>query len=132
MDEKELIKWGMGILGTLLVSAIVAVFKWGQAVGTRITRIEAVLSLWSESMARVLHSPHTPELDKLLEKYLNRHYELSNDEWTRLRELCNEIEANKDEGKESRALAGFLAVVAEHKLAMPPRKMMGHEEAGTG
>lgn len=96
----------------------------------RVTRVEAVLALFGEKAAKILHSPHTPELDSLLEKYISRNYELSFEEWQRLLLFCETIENDKSGGTEERALAAWLSAISHHKLRMPPpsRKMASHAE----
>lgn len=88
--------------------------------GEKIVRIETMLEIQGKTMARSLHSPHTPELDALLEKYYARNYELSYKEWERLLDLCNRaIEDNA--GTEKADYAEFLAGVCHHKLRhLPP------------
>ncbi len=93
----------------------------------RIVKLETVLALLGEKAAKILHSPHTPELDALLEKYLDRYYELSYEEWQRLIHMCQEIEDDNKQSKECRALAAIVLAIASHKLFLAPPKATKHE-----
>lgn len=94
--------------------------------GERLIKVETILALIGEKAAKILHSPHTPELDALLEKYYDRHYELSFQEWARLKEMCIDIENNHDEPKEGRVLAAIIATFCDHKLAIDSGKPNKH------
>lgn len=92
----------------------------------RLTKIETLIEVWGTKAASILHSPHTPELDALLEKYADRHYELTMAEWRRLLDLCEEIERDTTIERERRSLAGWLAMVAHHKLFDDPPEAQKH------
>lgn len=102
-----------------------------QDMAVRVTRLETILSMAGEKAARILHSPHTPELDRLLEHYWDHHYDLSTAEWKRLAEICGEIERNMGEDPEKRALAAGLGLLAAHKLCVPTQRPGRHAGAGT-
>lgn len=87
----------------------------------RIIRLETFAEIQGRDLARRLHSPHSPVLDRLLEKYYDRHYELSTKEWQELLEECQK--AIKDnEGDEKADFAEFLVGVCHHKLMHDPPK----------
>lgn len=71
-----------------------------------------------EKLAKALHNDDDNlVIDALLDKYLDRHYELSYEEWLALKNRCNAILENKEVSKLERSLAGMLAGVCEHKIA---------------
>lgn len=117
MTIQTLVFWMLGTAGTLVGSGVVAYV----AVVQRITRLEASWELLGIKAAKILHSPDDHhQIDGLLEKYVDRHYELTFDEWRRLMEVCAEIENNKELPKGERILAAFLGAVSHHKLRLPP------------
>lgn len=92
----------------------------------RVSRLEAVMALFGEKAAKILHSPHTPELDALLEKYCDRNYTLSLAEWKNLLDMMEEIENDQKRPKEERALAAVISVMASRTLSLPPSKPHKH------
>lgn len=84
----------------------------------RVTRIETLFEILGEKFAKVLHSPHTPELDSYLEKYVDKGYELSFNEWRELMERCEAIENDLANPKDQRLLAAFVSALCHHKLAL--------------
>lgn len=98
----------------------------GSAVATyvilvqRITRVETIISMWNTKFAEILHSPHTPELDALLEKlvksYRDKHFDLTMAEWTELQKMTCELENDTTLAKGERMLAGMVNATCEHKL----------------
>lgn len=93
----------------------------------RLIRIETMLELWGHKSAMVLRSPHSPELDGMLDKYVNRDYELTKDEWLRLNCMCEEIESNVSLPKQERALAALISATCHHKLSLPPIQVRKHD-----
>lgn len=89
----------------------------------RLSIVETVLKMIGKNAAKALHSPHTPELDALLEKYLktytDRHYEMSRDEWKDLKDKCNIIIEDLTISKGERLLAGIIDALCSHKLELP-------------
>ncbi len=70
-----------------------------------------------EKLAKALHNDDDNlVIDALLDKYLDRSYELSYEEWQALKDRCNAILENKSISKLERSLAGMLAGVCEHKI----------------
>lgn len=117
----------MVIDASLVAVAISTLTLAGTGIGAyvsviqRLTRVEAVISLFGEKAAKMLHSPDNHHgIDDLLDKYLDRNYELSFDEWTELKTKCEAIEANKSLSHGERILAAFLSALAHHKLLLPP------------
>lgn len=109
------------ILG-LLIAWLVALTGMWQYHAIQSTKIKAALLSFSKDAAKILHSPHTPELDKLLEKYYDFHYELSWAEWQSLEKICGAMVDNESEPKQQRLIAAFLRAVCQHKLHEPPDK----------
>lgn len=118
-----LILGAYGVAGAALKIALAAyrhISDRSEEHGEKIVRIETMLEIQGKTMARKLHSPHTPELDALLEKYYARHYELNMKEWERLLDLC-EAAIKENEGTDKADYAEFLAGVCHHKLMhLPP------------
>ncbi len=87
----------------------------------RLVRIETTIDLLGENAAKILHSPHDPfKLDSLLDKYIDRHYEMSPDEWGQLLKQCEVVMNDHSVSKNERLLAGTLAAVCHHKLRHDP------------
>lgn len=84
----------------------------------RLTRIETLFEILGEKFAKVLHSPHTPELDSYLEKYIDNGYEMSFQEWRELMGRCEAIENDQACPKDQRLLAAFVSALCHHKLTL--------------
>lgn len=95
----------------------------------RISKLEAVLSMVADKAANILHSPHTPELDSLLEKYGKQNYSLTCEEWSRLIGLTDEIETDLSVPKPERVLAGFINAIARHKIKLSVSPTDKHEDS---
>ena len=52
----------------VLVSFLGGAVIWAMAFSQRVARMEVVIELLSDKAARILHSPHTPELDAFIER----------------------------------------------------------------
>lgn len=93
-----------------------------------VTRITAVLLTVSKQAAAVLH--HEDDryaIDRLLEKYIERHHDLSFDEWQELFAKTKAIIDNPEIAKGERIaatllhdLARFCNELSQHKLALKP------------
>jgi hypothetical protein len=77
------------------------------------------LKVFSKEAAKILHSPHTPELDSLLEGYIDHNGELTLSEWIKMQELCQNIVDESNEDKERRTLAAFWVAMSQHKQRKP-------------
>lgn len=108
----QILQWAVGGVYVCIAAGVAFAFNNVQ----RITRIEALIETIGINAAKVLHSPHTPELDELLEKYIDRNYELSVEEWAALYKMCDAILHDLTLSKQERGLAGFVTALAEHKL----------------
>ncbi len=94
----------------------------------RVVSLEAVFNILGEKAAKLLHSDDDPyQIDSLLDKYLDRHYELSFAEWEALLAKCSVIEENKVLSKDERLLAGWISAVCHHKLRRPPPEKRKYE-----
>ena len=114
--------WVIGGLSGVFLLAIIAAIKSHSDLSTRVTKLEAVMALFGQKAAKILHSPHDPYgIDYLLDKYLDRHYELTIMEWEALWHQCELIEEDKSKPKDERTLAAWLSAVAQHKLFKPPK-----------
>lgn len=104
--DKEIALWIIGLFVTVVVAPVVGfILTRSFSHGDRLTKIETDIS-WirdtfavaGKKAARVLHSPHTPVLDALLEKYeaetiswseVNRLYKM-------LEDIINDLKLGKD------------------------------------
>lgn len=131
MPNQEVILWiggvCMGLIGGLLLilwKVVDARHKdHGDKIDTLIksnATIEAKIELWWKSLgskaAKILHSPHTPELDGLLEKVQAE--QLSASELSRLTLLLEEMENDKTEELPRRELAAHLLVTLCAKYSL--------------
>lgn len=88
----------------------------------RVTKLEArfemFVSLVGTKVAKALHSPTNHlGIDALLEEYINRHHELSLEQWRQLHIMCENIMiAQEHVSHGEKAMAAFMAAVCEHKL----------------
>jgi hypothetical protein len=118
MSELVLI-WLFGILGAwqLTISGFVLSIKIEQ-VKTKVA-VDLFIDTLGEKLAKALHADDDHlGIDSLLDKYLDRTYELSYEEWFRLKNHCNHILESKEISQLERSMAGMLAAVCEHKLMM--------------
>lgn len=112
--DKDVLLWIIGAFLTFIVAPVVGwtltrVFLHGD----RLVKIETDIGWIRESFntmgkkaVRVLHSPHTPNLDVLLEKY-----EAETISWTEVNELHEMLEAivsDPNSGKDMKTAAGIL------------------------
>lgn len=115
------------LIGQFIViagGAITAYFNLLGKVGEvreRIIAIEVRDEMQSRKNAKILHSPHNPYgMDPLIDKYLDRCYEMTNDEWQEWLHRCEMVISNSTAPKEDRLIAAQLMCVCWHKLMMPP------------
>ena len=129
MNETALVI--LGCLLTFLLAAMLAAITWLVStviqMGKDIVKLQTISTLYSERVATVLHSPHTPEMDALLEKfrdeYIRRHGELSREEWQRLAEMTEEIINDSEIPKGERQCAAWINAVCAHKLLKDPKPL---------
>lgn len=132
MTIEPLILWILGTGVSVLSAGVVAYVALVQRITKleamvhedlegRVIKMEALFELLGEKAAKLLHSPDDHHgIDELLDKYMDRNYELSFDEWQKLLSICGTIENNKELSKGERVLAAFLGMVSSHKLRLPP------------
>lgn len=127
--EKDVILWILGV-AQVIVAAGVA-WNWKShnkhqenhtEVIVRLVKLEVLWSMMNKQAAEILHSPHTPELDLLLEKlvktYNDRNYELTCKEWEQLQEMTQKLKEDENEPKGSRLLAAMVYAQCCHKLQL--------------
>lgn len=95
----------------VLALALGWMFTWVKSISDNVIRIQTTIDIMGINAARTLHSPHTPKLDVLLDKYIDRNYELTAQEWNELLEDCNAIVENKQESHGYRLSAAWLAAI---------------------
>lgn len=94
----------------------------------RMTRIEAVFELVGQRAAKALHRDDDKyHMDALLDKYLDRHYELTMKEWKLLWERCTTVEQDESASATEHIFAAWLGSVCEHKLFLDPRSRHAHQ-----
>ena len=128
--NQEVIMWIFGLAITGLFAVLFAVvgsignLKDGLADAKKdIAVLTRTMDLIGINSAKSMHSPHTPDLDALLEKYIDRGYELNQSEWTELLNECERRMEDKNESQGYRINAAILAAICHHKLAHDPSKV---------
>jgi hypothetical protein len=118
------------------ISAVVAVLLLFGSIGgvyvmlaQRITRLETFFEVFGRKAAQILHSPHTPELDNYLEKYIAN--TMSDGDWIELMKLCDALEICLLKPKEERVLAAIISIHCRKKLGLPLPGMHKHTETTT-
>jgi isochorismate hydrolase len=77
-------------------------------------QFQTLVNLLGEKIARVLHSPHTPELDRLLEKFYGNG--LKKEEYQELMDILHDIQSNVTllRPKEERLMAAMMEIMLKH------------------
>lgn len=128
MTVEAFISWLLGTSVVLGMTGISAFFSLRDRINTfnieliqRITRVEAVLALLGEKAAKLLHQDDDSYgVDKLLDKYLDRNYELKVEEWEVLMKAMEQLESNVTLPVGARLAAATVSAVCHHKLSIPP------------
>lgn len=128
MSTEAILTWIMGTALTVGMAVFGAGFvayfnsiKSHASLSERIRVLEVLFESFGRKFAKALHSPHDPYgIDPLLDKYLDRHYELSPDEWNLLLKRCHEIEVLPGISKDHQFFAGMLAAICMQTLQIPP------------
>lgn len=113
---QDVIMWILGLAITGVFLILMSMIGKINNFSERIVRLETTIDIMGKNAAHSLHSPHTPSLDVLLDKYLDRNYELTALEWASLLEDCEQRMDDKNESQGYRWNAGFLAAICHHKL----------------
>lgn len=104
--------WLFGTLGAWNIVGSIAIIK----LLIDNAQIKTMLSSTSEKYAKILHSPDDHHgLDILLDKYIDRNYELSLSEWEELKDRTDKIFKDKSVSKSERMLAAFINELCYHK-----------------
>lgn len=95
-------------------------------ISERVAIVETAMEILGRPAARKVHSDDTPDIDHYLDKFLDREYELSFQEWTELKSLCETyMERYEKAGNHEKSDAvEFLYHICRHKLRQPPEKYM--------
>ena len=83
----------------------------------RLAKLETLVEVWTLKAAKIMHSPHTPEIDSYLEKMIAKTMRKS--DWESLMRISREIEDDKSKPKEERALAAAFEIVSREELGLP-------------
>lgn len=125
--DKDYILWILGTGTTVLLAVSVGMVKAMKDMSDRLkaveTKIEPFWNLIGDKMSKILHSPHTPVLDRLLEKYDAR--TITVDETRRLAEMLIDIEQDRDESKADRLAACLFLMSMEIRHG----RLRGHVHA---
>lgn len=119
--NQEILLW---IIGQVLVTAGALIAIYVKLI-SRIVAIETLLKTMGEKAARALHSPDNHHgVDPLLDKYLDRCYELSYEEWRQLHSKMEEILHNEKSSPGEKSLASWLSAICEHKMMCGKRSVI--------
>lgn len=92
----------------------------------RINRVEMTLIMISETAAKLLHADDDFHgLDKYIDKYLDRNYELTFEEWQALLDQFEKVMNNPQMPRDTRLAAALVFHICRHKLMLPPDKTKG-------
>ena len=118
----------MWMLGQFLIVAggTVAVYV---SLAQRITRLETFFEVFGKKAAQILHSPHTPELDAYLDKYVKN--DMQDQDWAKLLGLVELLEHDQTRPKEERALAAMVVIHCRKRLGLPFSCLTSHSETTT-
>lgn len=103
----------------VLISFLGGAVIWAMAFSQRVARMEVIIELLSNKAARILHSPHTPELDIFIERLQND--TLQRADVPTFIEALIKVENDTDEPKGSRlaAVLTHIKVCRRFNLSIP-------------
>jgi hypothetical protein len=130
--NQELILWIFGFIITGACGGLLGLAKagwsindgiqeWQSAMLARVVRLETTISMFNEKAAAILHSPHTPELDALLEKLAmsyKQNLDMPESDWLELLLRTEEIENDLTLPKGERFLAAMTATTCRLRLGL--------------
>lgn len=95
MDKEtiELIRWILQLIILPLSIWLVKIYSTVGVIQNDVKWIKESFAVTGKKSVRTLHSPHTPELDALLEKY--EHEQITYDEVQKLIAILEHVEANE-------------------------------------
>lgn len=88
----DLLSWILKIVVVPVVIWLVRLYSTVNVIQNDVKWIKESFSVTGKKSVRVLHSPHTPDLDALLDKY--EHEEITYEEVIKLVSMLEEIEQN--------------------------------------
>ena len=97
-------------------------------VGERLATLEASWAIVSSKMIKLMHSPHTPEIDALVEKFQRDEKSMTSTDWMNLLQLSSLVEKDVQAQKAARAIACFCVVECRKRLSLPMEPFHTHEE----
>lgn len=101
----------------VLISAYIRLTEKINKVSERIIRMEVVWDVFGEKAAKILHREDDAYgIDKLLEKYIDKNYDLSMPDWNELHDAMESVANNQKIPKSERTLAAFLSALSVHKM----------------
>lgn len=122
MKYENIILW---LIGQLIATAGAVVVIYVRLI-SRIVAIETLLRTMGEKAARALHSPDNHHgIDPLLDKYIDREYELTLQEWSELHDKTENIIKDDSSTKGEKALASWLSAICEHKMKCGSKNRLG-------
>lgn len=97
----------------------------------KVTRIETALMMINENALKILHNDDDRyRMDDLINKYLDRHYDLSHTEWEELEHLLEKVMNNKENPDGARLAASMAYHLCRHKRFLEPDKTKGYSMKG--
>jgi hypothetical protein len=114
------------VFGGLLLGSYGGSIAAYVSIAQRLRALEVSLDFMGKSQARVLRSPHTPELDAYIDKHVAG--TLTREDAIKYVELCDEVEQDKSNSKQERACAGGLAVSIRREFRLPMVPIRHHDE----
>lgn len=101
----------------VLIGAYLKLMDRINKVSERIIRMEVVWDVFGEKAAKILHRDDDAYgVDDLLNKYIDKHYDLSMQEWKELHDAMERVSNDQKIPKSERTLAAFLSALATHKM----------------
>lgn len=123
-ETTEIILFMLGGVGLCIAAgtgAVMMLLGKISDIRERVIALEIRFELSDRGMARVAHSPHNPYgWDEKIDKYLNRHYEMTMAEWQEWFNRCEVVINDESKPMEDRILAVQLAQICRHKMMLPP------------
>lgn len=120
--------WLFGGYATAIALLAAAILKIRDQQTKNQVAIDLFIDSLGDKLARALHADDDHlKIDSLLDKYIDRNYEMDFEEWQELRTRCEHILINPSVTQVERSLAGMLSAVCTHKLIAKYGKSKGSE-----
>lgn len=115
----------VGVIITAYIRLADRISENDKAASNRMVKIETTIELMGLNTAKFLHRHDDAfKMDEILDKYIDRHYEMSPAEWALLLAKCEHVREDENVEIFYPYMAGQLAAVCHHKLMHPPHPSM--------